>query len=146
MGIYMLKTSCVGSTCQLELFENEGVTVSFNLMAGVKINGLNAWALPQKMLGVYFRGKYGNGKLDYYLFSDDKRNYYDNFSLRASGSDWSQTLMKDGMLEKSTQLNMNLDIQNYRPSILYVDGQYMGIHNIRSKIDEDYIISLLITR
>ncbi|OGU59661.1 MAG: hypothetical protein A2X64_04445 [Ignavibacteria bacterium GWF2_33_9] len=127
----------------LELFENDGSDrAAFNLMAGVKINGLHAWALPQKMLGVYFRGKYGAGKLDYHLFTDDpKRNYYDNFALRASGNDWCNTMLKDGMLEKSIEFNMNLDILNYRPSILFVDAKYMGIHNIRSKVDLDYILS-----
>jgi hypothetical protein len=28
----------------------------------------------------------------------------------------------------------------FRPSIVYVNGQYMGIHNIREKIEENYLV------
>ncbi|MDA3823801.1 MAG: chitobiase/beta-hexosaminidase C-terminal domain-containing protein, partial [Bacteroidales bacterium] len=45
----------------IELFENNGMDrASFNQMAGVKINGLYSWQLPQKMLGVYFKKAYGS--------------------------------------------------------------------------------------
>ena len=39
------------------------------------------------MLGIYFRGGYGSGSLDYPLFHDRDRSKFDNFVLRASGSD-----------------------------------------------------------
>jgi hypothetical protein len=37
--------------------------------------------------------------------------------------------------------NMKLDNMAFRPSVVYVNGQYMGIHNMREKVDEDYIAS-----
>ena len=50
----------------IELYENNGSDrAAFNEPAGVKINGLYAWQLPQKMLGVYFKKKYGESKLSY---------------------------------------------------------------------------------
>ena len=124
----------------IELFENNGSDrAAFNSHAGVKVNGLYSWQLPQKMLGVYFRKRYGDGSLDYPVIFDSSRRKYGNFALRASGNDWSNTLFKDAMLQLSTRYNMNLEIQDYRPTIVYVDGQYMGIHNIREKVDNDYI-------
>ena len=48
----------------IELFENNGSDrAAFNEKAGVKINGLYSWKLPQKMLGVYFRKQYGSSSL-----------------------------------------------------------------------------------
>jgi len=126
----------------IELFENDGSDrAGFNLPAGTKINGLYSWQLPQKMLGIYFRKRYGAGSLDYPLFFDKKATKYDSFALRASGNDWSKTLFRDAMLQNATLLNTGLDAQGYRPCVVYINGRYMGIHNIRSKVDADFIVN-----
>lgn len=128
----------------IELFENDGSDRSaYNLQAGVKVNGLYSWELPQKMLGVYFRKEYGSGSLDYPVILDANARAYDNFALRASGNDWSETLFKDALFQKSTQLNMDNEYQGYRPAVLFVNGKYMGINNLRQKVDEDFIVNEL---
>ena len=124
----------------VEFFENDGNNEAvFNERAGVKINGQNSWMLPQKMLGIYFRGGYGSGSLDYPLFHDRDRSKFDNFVLRASGSDWAYTLMRDGLSQHVPQENVYVDHQGFRPSIVFVNGEYMGIHNIRSRVDEEFV-------
>lgn len=35
--------------------------------------------------------------------------------------------------------DLNLDYVGYRPAILYINGKYWGIYNIREKVREDYI-------
>ncbi len=124
----------------VEFFENDGNNEAvFNERAGVRINGQNSWVLPQKMLGIYFRGAYGSGSLDYPLFHDRDRTKFDNFVLRASGSDWAYTLMRDGLSQHLPQENVHVDHQGFRPSIVFVNGEYMGIHNIRSRVDEEFV-------
>src|SRR5574344_169738 len=127
----------------IEMFENNGSDRSaFNGLAGIKINGLYSWQLPQKMLGVYFKKEYGDGKLSHQLFFDCKRTTFDNFSLRASGNDWSNTLFRDGLLQQACRHgNTNLELMAFRPSVVYVNGTFLGIHNIREKVDDDYISS-----
>jgi parallel beta-helix repeat protein len=118
----------------IELFENDGNNQAvFNQLAGVKINGLYSWQLPQKMLGIYFRNEYGAGSLDYPLFQDKDRNSYGEFMLRASGSDWSFTLFRDGLCQSLIQENASVHKQGFRPSIVFINGEYMGVHNIRSR-------------
>ena len=34
---------------------------------------------------------------------------------------------------------MDVDVQAYRPAVLFLNGKYWGIHNIREKINEHYI-------
>ncbi len=124
----------------VELFENDGSDrAAFNEPAGIKVNGLYSWQLPEKMLGVYFKKQYGQGNLDYPLLRQRKRSSYKSFALRASGSDWSYTLFRDVLAQHATMLNMDLDIMGFRPAVVYVNGEYMGIHNIREKVDDDYI-------
>ena len=125
----------------IELFENDGSNrAGFNLAAGTKVNGLYSWKLPQKMLGIYFRKEYGEGKLDYPLLFDQERNSYNSFALRASGSDWANTLFRDGMTQSLTIENMDVDFQGFRAAVLLVNGRYMGINNLRAKVDEDLIL------
>lgn len=125
----------------IEMFINNGSDrAAFNEAAGIKINGLYSWQLPQKMLGVYFKKKYGESKLEYQLFVDDERASFDNFALRASGSDWSYTLMRDGLVQQAARKGaMNLDLMAFRPCVVYVNGKFLGIHNIREKVDKDYV-------
>jgi hypothetical protein len=127
----------------IELFENNGNDrASFNEQAGIKVNGLYSWQLPQKMLGVYFKKQYGAGSLSYHMFFDRDRTNFKDFALRASGSDWSYTMFRDGLIQQACHnYNMHLDNMGFRPSVVYVNGQYMGIHNMREKVDEDYIAS-----
>jgi hypothetical protein len=124
----------------VELFENNGLDrAAFNQRAGIKINGLYSWQLPQKMLGVYFKKAYGPGNLDYRITPQRKRNSYKNFALRASGSDWSYTLFRDVLAQHATLYNMDIDIMGFKPAVVFVNGDYLGIHNIREKVDADYI-------
>ncbi len=124
----------------IEMFENDGSDrAGFNLKAGAKINGLYSWRLPQKMLGIYFRKDYGKGKLEYPIFKNSDRVVFDSFSLRASGSDWSYTLFRDAMAQSLTAENMSVLYQEYRPCTVYFNGKYMGIHNLRPKIDRDLV-------
>lgn len=125
----------------IEMFLNNGSDrAAFNEAAGIKINGLYSWQLPQKMLGVYFKKRYGESKLAYQLFVDDERTSFDNFALRASGSDWSYTMMRDGLTQQAARRgDMNLDLMAFRPCVVYVNGEFLGVHNIREKVDKDYI-------
>lgn len=124
----------------IELFENDGGNrAAFNEMAGTKVNGQNSWELPQKMLGIYFDNEYDKNNLNYPLFFDRNRTRFDNFILRASGSDWSSTLFRDGLCQELTRANMDIEITGFRPSIVYVNGEYTGISNLRSRVDESFI-------
>ena len=124
----------------IELFENNGSDrAAFNELAGTKVNGLWSWRLPQKMLGIYFKDAYGKDNLDYPMTPQRSRSSYKNFALRASGSDWSYTLFRDILGQHAAIGNMDLEIMGFRPAIHFVNGQYLGITNIREKVDDDYI-------
>ena len=123
---------------ELEFFEKNR-TNGFKVSAGVKIFGGCARLYPQKSLAFYFRSEYGIGKLPYRLFPDQKITEYNNFVLRSSGQDWWRTMFRDGMAQTLIKQGMNLDYQDYRPSILFINGKYWGIHNIREKLNEHYV-------
>ena len=152
-GIYVAGTNGIIGNCSteprnwnqdwerpvtLEFFEADK-SLAFNVNTGVKIYGGCSRLYPEKSLAFYFRGEYGNDKLRYRLFDDIPVYEYNNFTLRSSGQDWWRTMFRDGMAQTLIEQGMNLDYQNYRPSILFINGNYWGIHNIREKINEHYL-------
>ncbi len=121
----------------LEFYQKDGI-LGFHHDAGVQIGGLNAWILPQKLLNIYSRKKYGSKQLDFQLFNHNSRNRFGDMILRCSGNDWSNTFFRDGMMQSLIKDYADLDGQDFRPCIVYFNGKYLGLHNIREKQDEDY--------
>ncbi len=122
----------------LELFEKNRTT-GFKAAAGVKMYGGCSRLYPQKSLAFYFRGEYGLDKLTYRLFPDMAITEFNNFTLRSSGQDWWRTMFRDGMAQTLVEQGMKVDDQNYRPSVLFINGRYWGIHNIGEKLNEHYL-------
>jgi hypothetical protein len=152
-GIYVIGTNGIIGNCStqprnwnqdwerpvsLEFFEFDK-SLAFKVNTGVKINGGCSRLYPQKSLAFFFRGEYGTDKLRYRLFDDMPVYEYNNFILRSSGQDWWRTMFRDGMVQTLIEQGMKLDYQNYRPSILFINGEYWGIHNIREKLNEHYV-------
>ncbi len=124
----------------IELFEPDG-TVGLGQDAGVKISGGWSRGYPQKSLALFARGRYGTAEFAYPLFSERPYDSYQAFLLRNSGNDWISTMLRDGYLQELMR-NMDVDRMAYRPAILYINGTYWGIHNIREKINEHYAAAL----
>ena len=122
----------------IEMFEKGG-SLAFNYAAGAEIFGGGSTGFPQKSLAIYFRSRYDIGELDYKLFPDIPLMEFESFILRNSGNDWWSTLIRDALTVTLMKGNRNLDYQAYRPSVVYLNGEYWGIHNIREKLSEHFI-------
>jgi hypothetical protein len=121
----------------LEMYEPDG-TLAFHHDAGVTIGGENAWALPQKPLNIHSRKQYGASKITYQIFPDNPRNTFDNLTFRCSGNDWSQTEMRDNLEQHLSVPNADLDIQDYRFCIVFINAQYWGIHSMVTQQGSEY--------
>ncbi len=122
----------------IEMTETDGERL-FALNCGIKIFGGWSRTFDQKSLAVFFRNKYGDAELNgVQLFKSKPITNFKSLVLRNSGNDFGYSRMRDGMM---TSLVRNLDIDRaaYRPTILYLNGEYWGIINLREKINEDYL-------
>lgn len=118
---------------------NTDGTLAFEQNAGVKIFGGCSRTFAQKSLSLRFRKSYGKDGLKYKVFDNLDIDKFYSLSLRNSGNDWSNTMMKDGLLGKL--FPKQLDKQAFQASVVYLNGEYWGIHNLRERIDEDYVNS-----
>ena len=121
-----------------EIIETDGNRYSAN--AGVKIFGGWSRGFPQKSLSIFSRSHIGPSSFDYQLFPNSDIASYEAFVLRNSGNDWESTMLRDGFIT-SIAKNLNIDSQQYRPAILYINGVFWGIQNLREKVNEHFIAS-----
>lgn len=123
----------------VELYEKDG-TLAFNQGAGAQIfGGCSRHRFPQKSLALFARKAYGKGSFQYRLFPDKDVDRFESFVLRSSGDDQVLTLFRDALSQTVLTEYMDVDIQAYRPIVLFLNGQYWGIHNLREKISEHYV-------
>ncbi|MBT4484643.1 MAG: hypothetical protein HOC71_13310, partial [Candidatus Latescibacteria bacterium] len=124
----------------IEFFENDG-TLGFSSQSTIRLYGRTAIRLAQKSLSVFARSEAGISDINYQLFPNKPIYKFESFLLRSSSDDWSITMLRDAMQQCLLEEYFAIDIQAYRPSILLLNGEYMGIHNIREKYNEDYLAS-----
>ncbi|MEX0928146.1 MAG: CotH kinase family protein, partial [Balneolales bacterium] len=93
--------------------------------------------LPQKTFRIYARNEYSDRSV-FYPLTDGGLSRYRRFLLRNSGNDWASTMMRDALMQ-SLMEGTGLDRQGYRPAVVYLNGKYWGIHNIRERFDRHYL-------
>lgn len=120
----------------VEMFEENGEK-AFSAHAGAKVFGGWSRGWSQKSLSIFFRNSYGDGPITYQLFPEKDIHEFSSIVLRNSGNDWGRSMFRDGLL--STLFHESVDTQEFRPSVVYINGVYWGIHNIREKVNEHFI-------
>lgn len=119
-------------------FMEEGV-ISFSQDIGIRIHGGGTRALPMKSLRLYARGGYGATHMEHDFFSGQGDQSFSRLILRNSGQDFfgPGTLLRDGFMQKLAG-PLGIPIQDYSPSVVFLNGEYWGIHNIRERYDHHY--------
>ncbi|MBK8884294.1 MAG: CotH kinase family protein [Bacteroidales bacterium] len=121
----------------MELYDVDG-NKQIDQDIGLKIFGSWSRALPQKSLAVFARNIYGKGSFQYKVFKDKPIKKFEALVLRNAGNDWSGAIMRDGLTSTLVR-DMDMDRQAFQPAIIYINGEYWGIQNIREKVNSDYL-------
>ena len=113
---------------------------AFYLDAGARIGGENIYRFAEKPLNIYFRQDYGYPHLSYQIFDALPYQEYKRLYLRNGGDDWPYTMMRDGTQENILRNQISNSMQAFKPAVLYLNGNYWGIYNLREKIDDQYFL------
>ena len=122
----------------IEFFETDE-SLSFSQDIGLKLWGGYSRVWPQKGFSIFARGRYGKQTFDHRIFPDREFHDYSSFILRNSGSEWALTMIRDAMMQRLIYDHTEVDISAWRPSIVFINGEYWGILNIREKQNEEYL-------
>jgi hypothetical protein len=106
---------------------------------GFRIHGGYSKAMAQKTLRLYARSEYGASTLAYPVFPDQPQyDAYKRVLLRNGGNDWAKSMMRDAVAQELCK-HLRHDTQAYRPSAVFLNGEYWGVHNLRERYDERYL-------
>lgn len=130
-----------------ELYEPDGTT-GFNQLVEAEVQGTSSIELDQKSLALKAKGSLGNAKFDYAVFPDGKQDSYRSLTLRNGGNDWVGTMFRDALISELASDLSDLDgfvkvpalhTLDFRPAIMYLNGSYYGVYNLRERADKNYV-------
>ena len=121
----------------VSLFETDGT--GFSEPCGISIHGAYSRALVMKGFALTFRDSYGAGSLDYPLFGPEGLNRFESFLLRCSGQDVFTSRMRDVLMTSLIGEHTTVAVQDYKPVVLYINGEFWGVYYIREKARESYV-------
>ncbi|TVQ64638.1 MAG: hypothetical protein EA360_11935, partial [Balneolaceae bacterium] len=105
---------------------------------GVRIHGFVGRRYPNKTLRLYARGSYGDSNFSFPFFTDDPSEQHRRLLLRNSGQDYNYTYLRDALAQTLVK-HLRFDTQAYQPLVLFINGEYWGIHNLRQRFDRHYL-------
>jgi len=112
---------------------------SFSIPCGFKLFGGSTRGLKKKSFALKFKSEYGASSLNYQVFENRNYSRYDTLILRSGSQDNTSAFIRDILMTSLVEDVTNLQVQAYKSVILYINGNYWGVYNIREKFDEDYI-------
>jgi len=123
-----------------EYFDKNGNPV-ISQTVGYRINGSWTRRFPQKALRVYARGRYGDGTIDFKerLFHYEPYTDFKRIILRSGGNDLQRTIIRDKSAQYMISHVKSLNTQSFRSVVVFLNGEFWGLHNIRERYDKYYL-------
>lgn len=130
----------------IEFFE-PGFQHGFSSDVGIRIHGGITRRFPPKSLRVYMRGGYEASELNYPLLPGNPTTEFRRFILRNHGNDSGfepyqyrddGALLRDPLFQRLIK-PLDQDQQDWRPTVVFINGEYWGLKNIRQRVDRHYL-------
>ncbi|MHC4822810.1 MAG: CotH kinase family protein [Planctomycetota bacterium] len=139
-GIYVNSFGREEVPAHIEFFELGGERM-LSQDVGLKLHGgFSARLNAQRSLRFIARGGYGSGEMEVDFFPSLGFETYKQILFRNAGNDWCRAHMRDALMHRITEPE-DLEIMSLRPTVIFINGEYYGIHNMRERQDEDYLAS-----
>jgi gliding motility-associated-like protein len=127
-----------------ELFEQDGSFIDEG-QGDFNKHGNDSWAYDQRGFDYITRDEFGYAAdLEHQIFPESPRDNFQRVILKPAASDnysfEDGAHIRDAFVHTlSIRADMNLDERTWRPCIVYLNGQYWGVYEIREKADDhDY--------
>jgi len=114
----------------------------------IRIFGAYSRNKEQKGLALVTRAGYGDSELDYQFFDDLDITEFHSLTLRASGQDATNSRIRDIVItsllgdgDLGLSADQDIYVQAFKQVVVYINGQYWGVYNLREKITKYFIAS-----
>ena len=129
----------------IEFFPKEGKESQFNQLGETRIQGGQSRSNALKSMVFYANKRFDPDHKQYQFefFPDQKPGIteFKSFSLRDGGNDFGDLYFRDLIIQRTMAGHVDLDWQAGHSAVLYINGEYMGMLNIRERSNEDNIYS-----
>ncbi len=139
-GLITNYTSNAEKKVSFEYYEADG-SFGTSFMSNAKLSGMDSRKEPQKSISIYLRKRYGQSFVNYPFFPTNTYTRYSSLLLRNAGEDPKGVRIMDAAISRIVEGEMDLDKQAYRPVVVYLNGSYYGLYNLREKLNGDYVES-----
>lgn len=118
-------------------------SATINQVCEMRVGGNYSRVLHHPSLMVYANKRFGVQRLNCDFFPTQKPglNEFKSIYLRNSGNDYYETYIRDAVAQMSMGLYADIDWQAVQPTVIYLNGEYNGILNLRERSNEDYVWS-----
>jgi gliding motility-associated-like protein len=132
----------------IEYFTSGGAQ-QFESYGEVDRHGQDSWAFQQKGVDFVVRDQYGyDDEIDYQIFPTSPRDKFQRIMFKAGASDnypftgapGGGCHLRDAYIQSlAEKANMNVDLRKNDHCVVYINGQYWGLYEVREKVnDPDY--------
>ncbi|MCI9233677.1 MAG: hypothetical protein HFH08_03645 [Bacilli bacterium] len=111
---------------------------SFSIPCGFRLFGGSTRGMAKKSFSLKFKKKYGEASLHYPVFDNRDFSIFNTLVLRSGSQDSENAFLRD-ILTTSLMEESEAEVQSYKSMILYINGEYWGVYNIREKVDDEFL-------
>lgn len=125
----------------LEMFDTDGQRLSKNF-GDTNKHGNDSWAYAQRGIDWIDRDKMGySGSTQQEIFSISERDEFKAYMFKAAANDNYQSSggahIRDSYVQSLSQVGgLELDERSHESCVLYINGQYWGVYDVREKVDD----------
>lgn len=107
-------------------------------------HGQDSWAYDQRGFDVVARDQFGqNDGIHYPVFRTKDRDHFQRLIVKAAAGDnydygpGQPAHIRDAYVQALSDVGgLRLDERTYEPCIVYINGQYWGVYDVREKVDD----------
>jgi len=125
----------------VEFFFGEDSVSAINQLCETRVTGAASRGAQKKSMALYAHKRFGTKRFNYEFFPDQCPGLTDfkSIVLRNAGNDFDYLYMRDALVQRTMATHADLDWQAWRPAIVYINGQYYGMLNIRERANENNV-------
>lgn len=124
-----------------ELFDAEGAPSQLNQLCETRVTGAWSREASRQSMAIYCHKRFGKKTLKYEFFPDQCPGLtnYKSIVLRNAGNDRDYLYMRDAICQRVMAEHTDIDWQAWQPAVVYINGSYWCILNIRERANENNI-------
>ena len=125
----------------VEFFENgsQSAKRAWQIDAGISLMGNYSRTYAKKPVAIKMKKEYEDGRLKYNLFSTrPEANKFKGFNLRNGGNRYVGDFVADPAMVSVVE-GSSVDYQRSRQVVVFYNGVYMGIHDLRERLNEHFV-------